>query len=407
MKILHTADWHLGKHLGVISRHQEQIAVLDEICGIADSENVDVVLVAGDLFDTFNPPAESVELMYRSLKRLAKNGERAVVAIAGNHDSPERIEAPDPLARECGIIFAGYPNAKITPFSLIGGISVIRSENGFIELRVPGAQVPLRILLTPYANEARLKSYFGAERPEVEMRTLLQTTWSTIASKYCDDLGINILVAHLFLAPKDGKLPEESDDEKPIIGVGGAQVVYPENIPKEIQFAALGHLHRHHEVALKPTLVAYSGSPLAFSMSEADQDKYVIVVDAKPAKPVVSHTVQLKKGKRLIRKQFTGVGQAVTWLEKNANVLVEVTMKTETFMTAQDRKQLFDAHDGIVDVIPIVRAEDGEVANAASAIDLRLSVEQLFGEYFRSQHGQAPNSDLINLLREVLAEGDI
>ncbi len=66
-------------------------------------------MVSGDLFDTFNPSTEAIELFYKTLKRLTAGGHRPVIAIAGNHDSPDRIEAPDPLARECGIIFAGYP----------------------------------------------------------------------------------------------------------------------------------------------------------------------------------------------------------------------------------------------------------------------------------------------------------
>ena len=100
MKILHTADWHLGKRLENISRHEEQVAVLDEICQIADDRNVDAVIIAGDLFDVFSPPNESAELFFKTCKRLSNNGLRAVVAIAGNHDSPERIEAPEVLARE-------------------------------------------------------------------------------------------------------------------------------------------------------------------------------------------------------------------------------------------------------------------------------------------------------------------
>ena len=99
MKILHTADWHLGKKLETIPRIEEQKTVLEEICEIADREAVHAVLVAGDLFDTFNPSSEAEELLYKTLKRLSKNGRRAVIAIAGNHDSPKHIEAPDPLAR--------------------------------------------------------------------------------------------------------------------------------------------------------------------------------------------------------------------------------------------------------------------------------------------------------------------
>ncbi|MCB0293286.1 MAG: exonuclease subunit SbcD, partial [Calditrichaeota bacterium] len=101
MKILHTADWHLGKRLERFSRLEEQREVLEEICGIAEQEAVDAVIIAGDIYDTFNPASEAVELFYKTVKRLADEGRRAVVAIAGNHDSPDRFAAPEPLAREC------------------------------------------------------------------------------------------------------------------------------------------------------------------------------------------------------------------------------------------------------------------------------------------------------------------
>jgi len=121
MKILHTSDWHLGKKLGHYSRLEEQINVLDEICTIADEHAADVVVIAGDLFDTYNPPNEAVDLFYSTVKRLSREGKRPVFAIAGNHDSPDRIQTPDPLARECGIIFIGNPQVKVVPFSLDPG----------------------------------------------------------------------------------------------------------------------------------------------------------------------------------------------------------------------------------------------------------------------------------------------
>ena len=134
MRILHTSDWHLGKRLDDFSRLEEQRAVLQEIREVADREEVDVVLVAGDLFDTFNPPTEAVELLYKTLKGLTNDGRRPVIAIAGNHDSPDRIESPDPLARECGIIFTGYPHSIVPPFALDSGLKVLRSDEGFVEL---------------------------------------------------------------------------------------------------------------------------------------------------------------------------------------------------------------------------------------------------------------------------------
>ena len=173
MKLLHTSDWHLGKRLENLSRLDEQKDVLKEICELAEAEQVDAVIVSGDLFDTYNPSAEAVDLFYKTLKRLANNGKRAVIAIAGNHDSPDRIEAPDPLARECGILFAGYPNAFIPPFALESGLGVTQSEEGFAELLLPGCPDPLRLLLTPYANEFRIKAYLGHEDSEEELRKLL------------------------------------------------------------------------------------------------------------------------------------------------------------------------------------------------------------------------------------------
>ena len=112
MKILHTADWHIGKRLDRFSRIEEQRAVLAEISAIAAREKVDLCLVAGDLYDTVNPGSEAEELLYRGLTDLSGGGARPVIAIAGNHDSPDRINAPDVLAREQGIILIGYPAAS-------------------------------------------------------------------------------------------------------------------------------------------------------------------------------------------------------------------------------------------------------------------------------------------------------
>src|SRR5690606_34381946 len=187
MKILHTADWHLGKRLEKFSRIEEQREVLEEIIQIADKYNVDAVLIAGDLFDSFNPSTEAVELFYKSLKRLSNNGKRVVVAIAGNHDSPDRIEAPDPLAKECGIIFSGYPHSHISTCVLESGVCIIQSEPGFIELKLPKHETKLRLLLTPYANEYRLKTFLGVDGTEDQLREVLEQRWKELAERYCDD----------------------------------------------------------------------------------------------------------------------------------------------------------------------------------------------------------------------------
>jgi exonuclease SbcD len=404
MKILHTSDWHLGKKLDDFSRMEEQQAVLQEICEIADREQADAVLVAGDLFDTFNPPTEAVDLLYKTLKRLTNNGRRPVIAIAGNHDSPDRIEAPDPLARECGIIFAGYPNSRIASFELESGMKVLNSEDGFLEVQLPETTVPLRILLTPYANEYRLKTCLEVENSEDELRAVLQKKWETLAEQYCDDKGVNMLVSHLFMVRKGDELPEEPEDEKPILHVGGAQAVYTENIPAKIQYTALGHLHRMHRVDNNSNPVYYSGSPLSYSFAEANQKKYVLLVDAEPGQNAAVREIELNSGKRLLRKRAEGMEDALQWLSDNQDALVELTLVTETYLNATDRKQLNKAHAGIVSIIPEVTNPDSSVGNQQKQIDLSRSMEELFRDYFMHEKGQEPNDDLKNLFTEILAE---
>ncbi len=404
MRILHTADWHLGKYLNGYPRHNEQVLVMDEICEIADRENVNAIVIAGDLFDTYNPPIESTELFYKTLKKLTANGKRAVIAIAGNHDSPDRIEAPDPLARECGIIFAGYPNSLVNTFSLDTGLKVLNSDIGFLNISLPGVSYNLRLILTPYANEYRLKTFLGHQNPETELHNVLENTWQNIANKYCDNNGVNILVTHLLLVNKGGQIPDEPDDEKPILHIGGAQAIFTNIIPKQIQYTALGHLHRKQNIdgGLAPAI--YPGSPLAYSFSESNQKKYVIIADIEPGKQAKISEIELTSCKKLLQYRAQSVSQAIDWLLQNPNSLIELTMATQTYLTAEQRKQLIAANNGIVSIIPDI--ENIELINGIQKtnIDLAQSIDKLFAEYFKYTKNQDINDNLMSLFKEVMAE---
>lgn len=404
MKLLHTSDWHLGKRLNNVERLQEQQAVMQEIVEIAEREQVDAVIVAGDLFDTYNPPVEATDLFYKTLKRLANNGKRPVIAIAGNHDSPDRIEAPDPLARECGILFVGYPNTPPPPFSLDTGLTITRTDEGFIELQLPGCTPPLRLLLTPYANELRLKTYLGETDPEAALRDVLQRHWTTLAERYCDNKGVNVLAAHLFVARVGEVTPEEPEDERPIVHVGGAQVIYTKNIPPQVQYTALGHLHRMQVVDNQAGPVVYAGSPLSYSFSEAHQRKYVVLVDLHPDQPAHTTHIELTQGRPLLRKLATTVDEAVEWLQAHPNTLIELTMATETYLTAEERKRLYAAHDGLVVLIPDVRKHLGAANDTRPVIDLTQNMEDLFKAYFRSAKGQEPSEAILDLFKEIVSE---
>ena len=402
MKILHTADWHIGKKLDNYSRMEEQRLVLAEICEIAENEEVDAVIIAGDLFDNFNPSSEATELLYSTLYQLSANGSRAVVAIAGNHDSPERIQVPDALARVCGIIFVGFPNTEVHKFCTQGKVEVTQSGKGFIEISLPNSAFPLRIIHTPYANEQRLKTFLGTEDSEDALREHLEKHWKEIADKYLDDSGFNLLVTHLYVMKKGDPAPEEEpDEERPILHIGGAQAIYTENFPEQIHYIALGHLHRYHRVDKIPAPSVYSSSPLAYSFSEANQTKYVIILDAEAGKLNNYRAIELTKGKKLRRGKFDSIDEAINWLHEHSEDLVELTIVSDNYLEAADKKRLTEAHSGLVQIIPQIKkiTEEG----SATAIDLSLSMESLFQEYFKSKNkGQEPSQGLLDVFREVL-----
>ncbi len=397
MKILHTADWHLGKRLDNFSRHGEQLLVLEEIIAIADREAADVVIIAGDLYDSFNPPMESQSLLYKTLKRLARDGARPVIAIAGNHDSPDRIDSPDPLARECGIIFIGRPRAAVQEFEAAGRFAITKTDQGFFELQLP-QHPPLRILHTAFANEHRLKSCLGDDKG-TGLHTLLQEHWQTLADTYCDTQGINILVTHLYMQ-QVGKPLEEPDGEKPL-KVGNADIIFTHAIPEQIGYTALGHLHRYHNIGTASRPVVYPGSPLAYSFSEAGQHKYVMLLDACPGQDIAYQKIPLAQGKPLYRKTFNDIPSCLLWLNGHPECLVELTLLSDTFLTPGELKQLYDAHKGIVFIIPRISSEQAH-PETARQLDLNQDITSLFAAYFRQKTGLSPGKELLDIFTEIV-----
>ncbi len=401
MKILHSADWHLGKKLEGYPRLPEQKDILEEICRIADEEKPDAVLISGDIYDTYNPPIEAVELFYKTVKCLSRNATVPIVVIAGNHDSPDRIEAVDPLAIENGIFLLGFPDSQLRQTKLESGLEIINSEQGFVEFKLISTDERLRILFTPYANESRLKTALSQDNPEEELKQLLAKKWNDLTGKYCDDNGVNLLISHNFFIKKGEKAIENSDDEKPILYVGGAQALEVELIPESIQYTALGHLHRYHNVGSEKHPAVYSGSPLSYSFAEAGQDKYVAIVDIKPGSSAVIERVKLESGKKLLRKKFDNIDDAVLWLNKNQNTLLELTIKMDEFLSATDRQRLYSAHDGIISIIPEIKNIN---VSEEKIIDLEQSMENLFEQYFYHKKGQKPDKRIKDLFKEIIGK---
>ncbi|UZR95824.1 metallophosphoesterase family protein [Chondrinema litorale] len=400
MKILHTADWHLGKKLNDYSRIDEQREVLEEICEIAEKENVDAVIIAGDLFDSFNPSNEAVELFYKTVHKLAKLGACPVIAIAGNHDSADRVEAPDTLARECGIFLSGYPDTRLKALELNTGLKITKTDAGFVELELPNSKELLRIILTPYASESRLKSFFGVENTDKEFRKIIAEKWQNLASQYCDKNGVNILLTHLFMT-NGTDLLDEPEDERHILHVGGAQPVYTVDIPKEVDYTALGHLHRFHNLASqeKPPVI-YSGSLLEYSLSETNQQKFVSIIEAKASASVSYNKIPLYSGKKVLRKKFENFDDAINWLQENQDVYVELILVSDTYINAALKKEIYRAHKGVLGIIPEIKKENKEAEE--KQLDVSANIKDLFQQYFHSKFNQEANEEVLDLFEEII-----
>lgn len=402
MKILHTADWHLGKKLDRFSRIEEQRAVMGEIVQIANTQKVDVVIIAGDLFDNFTPNTDAIELFYKTVKQLSLGGRRPVVAISGNHDAPKLIDAPDPLARECGIFLIGQPFALVTPIET-QDFKIIHSSAGFIELQLASFPYPLRIIHTAYANEPRLREELEGDK-QLAINQFLSDKWKALAQEYCDSKGVNILTAHLFMNPKNGELLEEPEGERPI-RIGNADMIYTNAIPLQMQYTALGHLHGFKNIGSEEKPIVYASSPLCYSFSEAGEQKYVAIIEAEPNKAVHLSKIPLTQGKPLVRKQFASIEAATSWLKENPNTWVELTLELKEYLRAEDRKRLYNTHEGIVFLIPKLLLDTEHNPSAELSLqDINFeNITPLFESYFKYKNGGiAPNQEILNLFNEAI-----
>ncbi len=402
MILLHSADWHLGKRLENYPRLPEQQEFLEEFCTIADREKPDVILLAGDIFDHFQPSNDAAELFYQTLAKLSCSGERPVIVIAGNHDSPDHIQAPDALASQLGIILIGYPRQDEITYSSTSGFTISSPAPGLVEILLPSLP-PLRIITTPYANALRLRTALDANHPELSLSELLQTHWQELANTYMNDKGCNVLMAHLYMAQDPTNPEPESEDERSILYVGGIPALSSKIIPPQVQYVALGHLHRPHVIPHPSNIpIVYSGSPLSYSFAEAHQKKQIVRIDIQPEEKAKWKYIPLASGKPLLRFQTDNADTAIQFLNAHQHAYVELTFICELFLPAEIKNRLESAHPGVF-IIPDITASISTTVSAGLTTRLD-NVEDVFNIYFKERTGKEPNQELLELFREMLNE---
>ncbi len=408
MRILHTADWHFGRTLEGRDRRAEQEAFVDELCRIADERAVDLVLVAGDVYDSFNPPAWAEELFYEALERLSAEGRRGVVVIAGNHDQPERVRAAAPLAHKHGIVLLGLPK-EVPTISDAGRapdrVRIVAAGPSWLEMAVPGVEHTAVIVALPYPSEARLKELlsetFTPEMMQQAFAERIAALFDLLAQQFRDDT-VNIVMSHLFVVGGS-----ETESERPI-QIGGAHTVPPSAFPAKADYVALGHLHRLQKLGDAP-LIRYSGSPLAYSFSEAGQSKAVVIVEIVPGQAPREEIVYLTSGRPLARWKATeGIAQVERWLKegRDAGSWIELELHVSEAIDPAEFQRLRKLSDDFVKIQRVL--VQGEEAGAAAEMEKRgeMSPEQLFIRFYERKRGVQPDGQVVQLFARLLAAAD-
>ena len=294
MRILHTSDWHVGKTMRGESRLEEQTSVLAEIGEVARRETVDLILVAGDLYESPAPPADAEGLVLRTLLDLRAIA--PVIAIAGNHDNAARFEALRPIADAAGIVMRGR---------------VARPDSGGgVEIHTAGGE-RARIAMLPFCSPrysvraADLMALDAAQTAGEYAQRLAAIVGALCADP--DPDAVNLLVAHCMV--RGGEVGG---------GERAAQTAFEPYwlssaaFPPSLSYAALGHLHLTQPVPAGPP-VWYSGSPIQVDFGEAGAGKHVVVVDVTATTPAQIREIPLTAGDEL--RTITG---SITELEAMA-----------------------------------------------------------------------------------------
>lgn len=407
MRVLHTADWHFGRALENRSRQAEHEKFVDELCAIVRDEAIDLVLVAGDIFDTVNPSAAAEELYCDALARLGENGKRGVVVIAGNHDSPDRLCAVRPLAQRHGTTLLGYPYDDPGLYAPASDrVRRVAAGPGWAEITVPGVDHSAVVLALPYPSESRLKQLLADTLGEEELQRSYADQvrrWFEVASQHYRPDTVRLATSHIYVT--GGK--ESVDSERPI-QMGGAYTVPPQAMPAAAQYVALGHLHRSQYVHNAPSLTRYAGSPIAFSFAEANYAKTVSVFDVTPAdQRATVREVPLSAGRPLVPwVAKEGVAQVERWVAegRDPTAWIDLEIHVERPLTLDQVHRLRQMRAEFIHIRPIIATAEAELALTVER--QTLSLQEQFTRFFEVNKGGPPSDELVRLFLELAAGED-
>lgn len=395
MKFIHTSDWHIGKNLEGHSRLEEQEKFCDDFVKIVEENNIDMVIIAGDVYDTSNPPAGAETLFYKTICRLADDGNRCVLVIAGNHDNPERLSAVSPLAKEQGIIILGYPLSSTTE-SKYKGFEITEAGRGYLKLKIGGEKAT--IITLPYPSEKRLNDAIRNVDDENELQKNYSNKVGDIFRKLEENFeedSINIAVSHLFVSGGD---PSDSERQ---IQLGGSLVVDKHDLPQKAQYTALGHLHKPQKASERLN-VYYSGSPLQYSVKERIYAKGANIVEIHANETPIVEQIYFNNYKPIEVFKCDGIEEALKVCEENKDrdIWSYFEIKTDEVISQENIKKMKEYLKDIIEIKPIITSHYEE-----ENIDLKeKSMAQLFNDFYKFKEKCEPRGELMDLFLNIVSE---
>ncbi len=379
MKFLHISDLHIGKRVNEFSMTEDQKYILNQILRIAEQERAEAVLIAGDVYDKSMPSAEAVQIFDWFLTGLADLG-KTVIAVSGNHDSPERIAFGGALMRGRGVY--------VSP--------VYRGEALEVALRDEYGDISVHLL--PFLKPATLRHALEGRQEEEENRlpeSYQEALEIAVKRMEIDVKKRNILVAHQFVTGA-GRCDSEE------VSVGGLDNV-DASVFDDFDYVALGHIHSPQSVGRET--VRYCGTPLKYSFSEAEQEKSVTVLEMGEKGDVVLSTVPLVplRDMRKIRGSYGEVMSRSFYQDTNTEDYVQITLTDEEDIP-DGLQKLRTVYPNLMQVAyDNSRTRQDRTVEAAEQAERKSELE-LFGEFFELQNNQPMSAEQAAYMEKLIAD---
>ena len=381
MRILHTSDWHIGHRLYERPRIKEHSQFLDWLLAKIKEQEVDVLLVAGDIFDTALPSSGATDLYYQFLFRLYNETHAHAVITAGNHDSPTRLAAPREFLRMGRIHVVG-----------------LASEPAECVLSLPSENPSVAIAAVPYLSENELSHISFETEPEraERYRERLKAFYRQCVE--CMPPGLpKILMGHLFVHGG-----EESGSERNI-QIGGATAMQISDFPDDVAYVALGHLHRPHAISGASYPVQYAGSPLPLRFNEASYSKKLYLLDVPTTGDAQVEEIKIPVFKELctVTGNLDEVRSAAMLPEWDGKYIqIQLTLERPEVGISDEIREMFDQRGG--DVLSIEVELPAQTERQEIPIEDMQQPTEIFEQFYKEKFSDSPDELMTETFNELL-----